>query len=100
MRWLVVLCVMLGLTACASLIATSLKIDSEFVGHSVAEVAAKIGPPTTKFQLGNGRMAFDWLHYEPCTYSAMATSVKPDSQLLSDWKIETWNATADCEAAR
>ena len=78
---------MLSLTACATLTATGLQ--SEFVGHTVAEAVAKVGPPTTKSQLGNGRMVFDWLHYGPCTYSAMAT-----------WKIETWTATADCEAAR
>src|SRR5262245_42356105 len=68
--------------------------------HPVSDAVAKFGPPTTKFQLANGRMAFDWLHYGPCAYSAIATSPKPDSQSLSDWKIETWNATADCEAAR
>ena len=98
MRWLVIVWLMLSLTACAALIATGL--ESEFVGHPVSEVVAKLGPPTTKFQLGNGRMAFDWLHYGSCTYSAMATSDKPDSQSLADWKIETWEATADCKAVR
>ena len=98
MRGLVIVSAMLSLTACARLTGTAL--ESGFVGHTVADAAAKVGPPTTKFQLGNGRMAFDWLHYGPCTYSAMATSDKPDSQSLADWKIETWNATADCAAAR
>ena len=98
MRWLVIVCVMLSLTACARLTGTAL--ESGFVGHPVSDAVAKLGPPTTKFQLGNGRMAFDWLHYGPCSYSAMATSDKPDSQSLADWKIETWEATADCEAAR
>src|SRR5262245_52479342 len=85
----------LSLTAC-----TRTALGSGLVGHPVSDAVAKFGPPTTKFQLGNGRMAFDWLHYGPYTYSAIATSPKPDSQSLSDWKIETWNATADCEAAR
>ena len=98
MRWLVIVWLILSLTACARLTGTAL--ESEFVGRPVSEVVAKIGPPTTKSQLGNGRMAFEWLHYGPCTYSAMATSYKPDSQSLADWKIETWNATADCEAVR
>ena len=98
MRWLVFVSGMLSLTACARLTGTAL--ESGFVGHTVAEAVAKVGPPTTKSQLGNGRMAFEWLHYGPCTYSAMATSDKPDSQSLADWKIETWTATADCEAAR
>jgi hypothetical protein len=98
MRRLVIVWVMLSLTACATLTATGLQ--SEFVGRSVSEAVAKVGPPTTKSQLGNGRMAFEWLHYGPCTYSAMATSDKPDSQSLADWKIETWSATADCEAVR
>ena len=97
MRWLVIVWLMLSLTACAMLTATGL--ESEFVGRSVSEAVAKVGPPTTKSQLGNGRMAFEWLHYGPCTYSAMATSDRPDSQSLADWKIETWNATADCEAS-
>ena len=99
MRWLVISWVMLSLTACARLTGTP-ALESEFVGHPVSEAVAKLGPPTTKFQLGNGRMAFDWLHYGPCTYSAMAKSDKPDSQSLADWKIETWEATADCEAVR
>jgi hypothetical protein len=98
MHWLVIVWLILSLTACARLTGTAL--DNGFVGRPVSEVVAKMGPPTTKFELGNGRMAFDWLHYGPCTYSAMAKSDKPDSQSLADWKIETWNATADCEAAR
>ena len=99
MRRLVIVWVMLNLTACAPLIATT-ALESEFVGRPVSEAVAKVGPPTTKSQLGNGRMAFEWLHYGPCTYSAMATSDKPDSPSLADWKIETWKATADCEAVR
>ena len=98
MRRLVIVWLMLSLTACAMLTATGL--ESEFVGRSVSEAVAKVGPPTTKSQLGNGRMAFEWLHYGPCTYSAIATSDRPDSQSLADWKIETWKATADCEAVR
>jgi hypothetical protein len=98
MRRLVIVWLMLSLTACAMLTATGLQ--SEFVGRSVSEAVAKVGPPTTKSKLGNGRMAFEWLHYGPCTYSAIATSDRPDSQSLADWKIETWKATADCEAVR
>ena len=98
MRWLVIVWVMLSLTACATLTATGLQ--SEFVGRPVSEAVAKVGPPTTKSQLGNGRMAFEWLHYGPCTYSAIATSYKPDSQSLADWTIESWRETADCSAAR
>ena len=79
---LVIVWVMLSLTACARVTGTAL--ESEFVGHPVSEVVAKIGPPTTKSQLGNGRMALDWLHYVPCTYSAMAITDKPDSQSLAD----------------
>ena len=98
MRWLVIVWVMLSLTACATLTATGLQ--SEFVGRPVSEAVAKVGPPTTKSQLGNGRMAFEWLHYGPCTYSAIATSYKPDSPSLADWTIESWRETADCSAAR
>jgi hypothetical protein len=99
MRWLVILWVMLSLTACARLTGET-ALESGFVGHPVSEVVAKMGPPTTKFQLGNGRMSFEWLHYGPCSYSAMATSDKPDSQSLADWKIETWESTSACHAAR
>ena len=81
MRWLVIVWVMLSLTACATLTATGLQ--SEFVGRPVSEAVAKVGPPTTKSQLGNGRMAFEWLHYGPCTYSAIATSYKPDFSVVS-----------------
>jgi hypothetical protein len=49
--------------------------------------------------LGNGRMAFDWLHYGPCTYSAIATSTKPASPSLADWTIESWQQSADCSPA-
>jgi hypothetical protein len=64
MRWLVIVWVMLSLTACARLTATT-ALESEFVGRPVSEVVAKVGPPTTKSRLGNGRMAFEWLHYGP-----------------------------------
>ena len=39
MRWLVIVWVMLSLTACATLTATGLQ--SEFVGHTVAEAVAR-----------------------------------------------------------
>src|SRR5262245_49342144 len=98
MRWFIIFCVMLILASCT--LSTNTALRGEFVGRSVSEAAAKFGPPTTKFQLGNGRMAFEWLHYGPCTYSVLATSPKPDSQSLSDWTIETFEATADCEGAK
>jgi hypothetical protein len=98
MRWFFIVWVVLSLTACTR--PTETALGSGLVGHPVSDAVAKFGPPTTKFRLGNGRMAFDWLHYGPCTYSAMATSVKSDPQSLSDWRIETWETTADCEAAR
>ena len=81
MRYLVIVWLLLSLTACATLTATGL-MESEFVGRPVSEVVAKVGPPTTKSQLGNGRMAFEWLHYGPCTYSAMAKSDKPDFSVV------------------
>jgi hypothetical protein len=87
----------LSLTACT--LHTENTRSQEFVGHAVSEAVLKLGPPTTKMDLGNGRMAFDWLHYGPCSYSAIATSRKP-SPSLADWTIESWQETADCSAAR
>ena len=83
-----------------SLIACTRHTERDFVGHAVSEAVLTVGPPTTKMDLGNGRMAFDWLHYGPCTYSAIATSSKPASPSLADWTIESWRETADCSAAR
>ena len=88
----------LGLTGC-TLLHTKNTLSQEFVGHAVSEAVIKLGPPTTKMDLGNGRMAFDWLHYGPCTYSAIATSTKPASPSLADWTIESWQQTADCSPA-
>jgi hypothetical protein len=74
--------------------------ERDFVGHAVSEAILMVGPATTKLDLGNGRMAFDWLHYRPCTYSAIATTRKPGSPSLADWTIESWRKTADCSTAR
>jgi hypothetical protein len=91
-------CLILSLTACARFAETGLA--NSVVGRPVSEVALKLGPPTTKMDLGNGRMAFDWEHYGPCTYSAIATSKTPGSPSLADWTIESWQETADCSAAK
>jgi hypothetical protein len=87
----------LSLTACT--LHTENTRSQEFVGHAVSEAVLKLGPPTTKME-GNGRMAFDWLHYGPCTCLAIATSRKPGSPSLADWTIESWQETAECSAAR
>src|SRR5882724_3499649 len=93
-----IVCLTLSLTACTW--HTENTLSQELVGHAVSDAALRLGPPTSKFDLGNGRMAFDWEHYGPCTYSAIATSSKPASPSLADWTIESWRETADCSAAR
>jgi hypothetical protein len=72
-----IVCLTLSLTACTW--HTENTHSQELVGHTVSDAALRLGPPTSKFDLGNGRMAFDWEHYGPCTYSAIATSSKPAS---------------------
>ena len=59
-------------------------------------VAAKLGPPTVKHEVGNGHMAFDWENYGGCTYSVIATTTNPGSTSLADWKVESWQQTEAC----
>jgi hypothetical protein len=70
----------LGLTGC-TLLHTKNTLSQEFVGHAVSEAVIKLGPPTTKMDLGNGRMAFDWLHYS----APIQPSPRQRNQPLRRW---------------
>ena len=67
-----------------------------YVGGPVSAVAATLGPPTVKFDLANGRRAFDWENYGGCTYSVTATTGNSGSASLADWKVESWQQTDAC----
>jgi hypothetical protein len=54
----VTMCLTLSLTACTRY--TENRPSQEFVGHTVSEAAVRLGPPTTKIDLGNDYMAFTW----------------------------------------
>jgi hypothetical protein len=90
---------MIGLTACAVLRSTNGALDG-YIGRSVSDVALKLGPPTTKFDLGDGRLAFDWENYGGCTYSVIATSRKPGSPSLAEWRVESWQETEACASVK
>src|SRR6478752_7372091 len=94
-RFLFIACLMLSLSGCATLRSTNNELDS-YVGRSVSEVAGKLGPPTTKFDLGDGRRSFDWENYGGCNYSVIANTRTPGSPSLADWKVESWQQTAGC----
>ena len=94
-RFLFIACLMLSLSGCATLRSTNNELDS-YVGRSVSEVAGKLGPPTTKFDLGDGRRSFDWENYGGCNYSVIANTRTPGSPSLADWKVESWQQTAAC----
>jgi hypothetical protein len=97
MRRLFVVLLALSLTACATYPG---QVDDAYIGHSVSEVVLKLGPPTTRFDAGSGRMAFQWLNYGECSRSATATTTKPGSTSLADWTVESWQETRDCAAAK
>ena len=92
--WLIA-CLTLSLTACARSGSANNELD-RYVGGPVSEVAATLGPPTTKFRLADGRSSFDWETYGSCTYSVVATTRQPNSPSLTDWKVESWQQTAAC----
>jgi hypothetical protein len=90
----------LGLTACASLRPADNGLDG-YIAHPVSDAVAKLGrPPTNRIDLGPGRAEFDWVNYGPCTYSVIATTSKPGSPSLADWKIESSQQTDACAVVK
>jgi hypothetical protein len=94
-RFFFIACVTLSLTGCATFRPADNELD-RYVGGPVSDVAVKLGPPTAKFDLGDGHLAFDWENYGGCTYSVVATSRKAGSPSLADWKVESWKQTDAC----
>jgi hypothetical protein len=89
----------LGLTACTTFQSEDDELNT-YIGSPVSEVARKLGPPTSKYQLGDGRSSFDWENYGGCNYSVIARSANPGSQSLADWKVESWQQTQECTSVR
>ena len=94
-RFSFIACLTLSLTACTRFESADNELD-KYVGRQVTEVAATLGPPTTKFRLAAGRSSFDWVTYGSCTYSVVATTRQPNSPSLADWRVESWQQTAAC----
>jgi len=94
-RYLVIAWLTLSLIACSTFRSPNNELDA-YVGSPVAAVAAKLGQPTTKFDLGNGSRSFEWETYGGCNYSVTATTRTPGSPSLSGWKVESWHQTEAC----
>ena|SRR6478672_13417883 len=94
-RFSFIACLTLSLTACTRFESADNELD-KYVGRPVTEVAAKLGPPTAKFGLPDGRSSFDLETYGGCTYSVVATTGQPNSPSLADWRVESWQQTAAC----
>src|ERR1700730_1269500 len=87
---------------------------NSYIGRPVSELALVLGPPTTQFAAGSGRMAFQWEHYDEAHSPGVAVPVgnaliysAPHSQqrecrvsvvartsalnpTLGDWIIDSW----------
>jgi hypothetical protein len=89
----------LSLTACAAN-RSSDGVLGGYNGRPVSDVVLKLGAPTTKFDVGNGRRVFEWENFGACTYTVVATTTNPGSPSLADWKIESWQQTEACVGVR
>jgi hypothetical protein len=89
----------LSLTACTTFRSANSELDN-YVGRPVSDVVLKLGAPTTKFDVNNGRRVFEWQNYGACTYTVVATTTNPGSQSLADWKLESWQQTEACADVR
>jgi hypothetical protein len=103
------------LTGCAAVRQKEViaKFDS-YLGRPVSDLALALGPPTTQFDAGGGKMAFQWEHviqgetagaatgvggtmifnplhpYErECRVSVVAATTIPNPS-LGDWIIQHW----------
>ena len=88
-----------------------------YIGRPLVEVALKFGPPMTSFDMGGGKMAFQWDHYgsgqtsgaatriggtvlytapqayqTECKVSFVAVPARPGvaASDLPDWIVESW----------
>jgi hypothetical protein len=95
-RYLIIVCLTLDVTGCTVFRPSQNNELDAYVGGPVAAVAAKLGQPTTKFDLGDGRRSFDWETYGGCSYSVIATTRTPASPSLADWKVQSWQQTDAC----
>jgi len=94
-----IVCLTLSLAACTAFRSANRELDN-YVGRPVSDVAQKLGAPTSKFDLGDGRRAFEWQNYGACSYSVVATTTNPSSPSLTEWKIESWQQTEACVDVR
>jgi hypothetical protein len=113
-----------ALTGCALFRGDELTENmNRLVGHSVAEVAIILGPAASHADAGGGKVAFRWEHYgtyqtagadrpvgltlmdaapqaspSQCVIRVTAAPSRPRARptTLSDWTVESWNATGTC----
>ena len=71
-----------------------------WVGHSIAEVALKAGPPQAAFDIGRNRKTFQWVNAtvfnERCVVSFMATPAR-QPPTLADWIIDNYAWSGYCD---
>jgi hypothetical protein len=112
---LAVLAIVLALSACAQK-RTAAALDSQ-IGQPVANIAERLGPPTSTIPTGQGRALFQWQHYgsyqttgtatvvggvlitnpsqvrqTQCILSVEATT-SAKNPTLGDWIITRWRAS-------
>jgi hypothetical protein len=114
-RTLILMALILPLFACKA--AQQARVNEHFnsyIGKPVSDLALILGPPTTQFAAGTGRMAFQWEHYDEAHSPGVAVPVgntliysAPHSQQrecrvsvvahtsalnpnLGDWIIDNW----------
>ena len=73
-----------------------------YIGHRLSEVAARFGPPTGNFDMGQGLMAFEWDRFgldQPgaadcrVMFAALPTygnTISTPPTDLANWIIQTW----------
>src|SRR3974377_836681 len=88
----------LSLTACTTFRSANSELDN-YVGRPVSDVVLKLGAPTTKFDVDNGRRVFEWQNDGACTYTVVATTTNPGSQSLAARKLERGAQKGGCCAA-
>jgi hypothetical protein len=71
-----------------------------YVGHTLAEVAGRFGPPSANFATSNGFMTFQWDHFGQsggagCRVLMTASPIEGDAMIAppedrANWIIKSW----------
>jgi hypothetical protein len=64
MRFPLLVLILVAVAGCAAMHAEqTAKLLDPYVGHPLAEVADRFGPPSGNYDMGEGFMAFEWSHF-------------------------------------